>query len=132
MYQVVEYENFLRTFAAEILRIGGHWGSRFCGFVPFWPRFFGVLDFEARFAGFSPYRRRFTVCRCCSRFFDSFITHTLHAALQRYTDITVSVFNDFGHGFAVFGGFCCGFAVFATPQCPPLRIIKNIQPQPPN
>ena len=31
---------------------GGHWGSRFCGFGPFLPWFFGVLDFEARFCGF--------------------------------------------------------------------------------
>ena len=39
-------------------------------------------------------------------------------ALQCYTDITVLVLNDFGHGFAVFGAFCCGFAVFATPSAP--------------
>ena len=31
---------------------GGHWGSRFCGFGPFLPRFFGVSNFEARFCGF--------------------------------------------------------------------------------
>ena len=67
----------------------------------------------------SPYRRQFMVCRCCSRFFGSFITHTLHEPLECYTDIVVSVFNDFGHGFAVFGAFCRGFAVFATPQWPP-------------
>ena len=54
-------------------------------------------------------------------FFGSFITHTLHAAQQCYTDIVVSVFNNFGYGFAVFGAFCCGLAVFATPQCPPLH-----------
>ena len=68
----------------------------------------------------SPFHRWFTLCRCCSRFFSSFITHTLHAApaLERYTDIAVSVFNDFGHSFVVFGAFCCDFAVFATPQCP--------------
>ena len=28
-----------------------HWGLWFCGFGPFLPRFFGVLDFEARFCG---------------------------------------------------------------------------------
>ena len=111
---------------------GGHLGSRFCGFGPFLHRLFGVLDFEARFCGFLQHRglrflipilyntyRRFTVCRCCSRCFGSFITHTLHVALQRYTHITVSVFNDFGHGFSVLGAFCCGFSLFATPQCPP-------------
>ena len=35
---------------------GGHWDSRFCGFGPFLPRFFGVLDFEARFCGFLQHR----------------------------------------------------------------------------
>ena len=81
----------------------------------------GFSEFKILKLGFvvSPFCRRFMVCRCCSRFFGSFITHTLDAALLRYTDIAVSVFNDFGQGFAVFGTFCCGFAVFATPQCPP-------------
>ena len=65
------------------------------------------------------------VYRCCSRFFGSFITRTLHAALQGYTDITVLVFNDFGHGFADFGTFCCGFADFATPQCPPPLLMAQ-------
>ena len=71
-----------------------------------------------QFAVISPYRTQFMVCRCCSRFFGNFITHTLHAALKRYTDIAVSVFNDFGHGFAVFGAFCCGFAVLLSPNVP--------------
>ena len=35
--------------------------------------------------------------------------------------IAVLVFNNFGHGFAIFGAFCCGFAVFVTPQCPSQR-----------
>ena len=35
---------------------GGHWGLRFCGFGPFLPRFFRVLDFEARFFGFLQHR----------------------------------------------------------------------------
>ena len=72
------------------------------------------------FSAFYILKLSFAVCRCCSRFFSSFITHTLHAApaLERYTDIAVSVFNDFGHSFVVFGAFCCDFAVFATPQCP--------------
>ena len=61
----------------------------------------GTLGFSTatQFAVISPYCRRFTVCRCCSQFFGDFITHTLHAALQHYTDIAVSVFKDFGHGF---------------------------------
>ena len=70
----------------------------------------------------SLYRSPFTVCRCCSRFFGSFITHTLYAALERYTDIVVLVFNDFGHGFAVFGDFCCSFEVFTTPHAPLLTV----------
>ena len=106
--------------------VEGHWGSQFCGLGPFLPQFFGVLDLEARFWGFystavcsfSPYRRWFTVCRCCSRFFGSFVTHTLHAALEHYTDIVVSIFNDFEHGFVDFGAFCCSFVVSAPPQCP--------------
>ena len=65
------------------------------------------------------------VCRCCSWFFDSFITHTLHAALQRYIDTVVLVCNDFGHSFAVFGTFCCGFAIFATLNVP-LHVPRNI------
>ena len=73
-----------------------------------------------RFAVVSPYCRQFMVCRCCSWFFGSFITRTLHAALQCYTNIAVSVFNNFGRGFAVFGAFCCGFVVLlSSPQCPP-------------
>ena len=99
--------------------------------LQFWPFFTSVfqsfrfwslvLRFSTalRFAVVSPFCRRFRVCRCCSKFFGSFITHTLHAALECYTDIAVSVFNGFGHWFAVFGAFCCGFAVFATLQCPP-------------
>ena len=83
---------------------GGHWGSRFCGFGPFLPRFFGVIDFEARFRGFIQHRG---------------LQYTLHTAQERYTDIAVSVFNNFENGFAVFGAFCCGFSAFATPQCPP-------------
>ena len=64
------------------------------------------------------------VYKCCSRFFGSFITHTLYASLECYADIVASVFNNFGHGFAVFGAFCCGFAVFATPQCPLTKSYK--------
>ena len=98
----------------------------------FWP-FFGsvfqsfrfrslVLRFSTppQFAVVSPYHRWFMVCRFCSRFFDSFktVTHTLHAALEGYTDIAVSIFNNFGHDFAGFGTVCCSFAVFATPIAP--------------
>ena len=110
---------------------GGYWGSRFCGFGPFFPQFFGGLDFETQFCGFLQHcgLRLLVVIVGGLRFadvvhgfFGSFITRTLHAALQCYTDIVVSVFNNnyFGRGFAVFGAFCCGFAVFAIPpQCPP-------------
>ena len=104
---------------------GGHWGWRFWPFFASVFRSYRFLSSVLRFStalGFvvvSLYRSPFTVCRCCSRFFGSFITHTLYAALERYTDIVVLVFNDFGHGFAVFGNFCCSFAVFTTPQCPP-------------
>ena len=35
---------------------GGHLGSQFCGFGPFLPWFFGVLDFEAQFCGFLQHR----------------------------------------------------------------------------
>ena len=52
--------------------------------------------------------------------FGCFITHISCAALGRHTDIAVSVFNDFGHGFAGFGAFCYGFSVFATPPPPPI------------
>ena len=111
---------------------GGHWG------LWFWPFFASVfrsfkfwslvLRFSTapRFAVISPYRTQYMVCRCCSRFFGGFITHTLHAALQCYTDIIVLVFNNFGHHFAVFGALCCGFVVFAIPQCPPLQNIGLI------
>ena len=74
----------------------------------------------------SPYRRWFMVCRCCSWFFGSFITLTLHAPLEHYTDIAVSVFSDFGHGFAVFGAFCCGFVVFASPLETPLYVCMFV------
>ena len=102
---------------------------RFCPFFASVFRSFrsSVLWFSTapQFAVFNPYHRRFTVCRC-SWFFGSFITHTLHAALQRYTDITVSVFNYFGHGFLVFGAFCCGFSVFATLTMPPSLILDLV------
>ena len=99
----------------------------------FWP-FFASISWSFRFwssvlpsstalqfAVGSPYRRRFTVYRCCSWLFGSFITHTLHTALQCYTDTVVLVFNDFGPGFAVLGAFCCGFVVFCylLPSPPP-------------
>ena len=72
---------------------GGHWGLRFWPFFTsvfrsfrFWSP---VLQFSTtlRFAVVSPFCRRFTVFRCCSQFFGSFIAHTLHAALEHYTDI---------------------------------------------
>ena len=100
----------------------------------FWP-FFASVFFEARFCGFPQHHGlRLLVlivgglwfADVVHSFFGSFITHTLLAALQCYTDIAVSVFNDFGHGFAGFGTFCCGFAVFATPQCPPLSGFEKL------
>ena len=77
-----------------------------------------VLRFSTAlwFAVVNPYHRRFMVCRCSSQFFGGFITCTLRAALQRYTDIMVSVFNNFGHGFVVFGAFCYSFCY---PPMPP-------------
>ena len=41
---------------SKILQRGVHWSLRFCGFGPFLPRFFRVLDFEARFCGFLQHR----------------------------------------------------------------------------
>ena len=94
-------------------------------FWPFLPRFFGVLNFEARFCSFLQHHGLrllvliiYGLQICCSWFFSGFITHTLHAALQHYTDIVVSVLNDFGHGFRFLVHFV---ADFATPQCPPRK-----------
>ena len=52
-----------------------------------------------RFVFVSPYHRWFMVCRCCSWFFSSFITHTLHAAQHRH----------YGFGFQWFWTRFCGF-----------------------
>ena len=102
----------------------------FCSFGPFLHRFFRVLDFEARFCSFLQHHGLrllvliiggLQLADVVHSFSVAFITHTLRAALQRNTDIAISIFNDFGHGFAFFVAFCCGFCY---PLMSPSIIVK--------
>ena len=71
------------------------------------------MDFEARFCGFLQHHGLWLLVLIIGSLwfaavFHSFLvalSHTLHAALERYIDIAALVFNYFGHSFAVFGAF---------------------------
>ena len=96
--------------------------------LQFWPFFASVfrsyrfwssvLQFSTalQFVVVSLYHRQFTVCTCCSQFFGSIITHTLHAALA------VSVFNNFGLvRFCIFWRILLQFCDLCYPPMPPSR-----------